>query len=372
MPVIIFKAIEKCNSNCCYCEVITKKQEQIMNFDLLSIVFEKINDFLLEYTNEHIDFTWHGGEIGLLGAIYFNEVIRLLNTICPNTKNRIVHLVQSNMTLLNQDILNAFKELNINSIGSSYDFIPNIRGFGKNRDHIAYNKAFFKGVNLVEENGFSWGVIYVVHKKSLLCPSEVFHTLVNLNLKSGFSLNKVYFNYDEEENNLAITELEYANFMGEVFEIWWKNKDRYPKVDPFSQFLYSIEKKRNCMVCNFAGHCAYNWLYIGPTGETSQCGRSTRSHELSYGNIRDYSLWELLHFPTKNKIAERQNIFIGNDCKDCRFWYLCKGGCPVDSLTYKGSISKKSPDCIWVKHFFEHYFEPITGIKITKKMFTNE
>ena len=158
MITIIFKAVEKCNSNCIYCGVIQKQQEVIMRYDLLKEIFQKINEYLIKHPEEEITFTWHGGEVCLLGAKYFYKAIELLEKYCYTTKNRINHLVQSNLTLINQEIIDAFKILGIGSIGSSYEFIPHIRGFGKDRDSLAYNKKFFEGVNLVEKNGLRWGV----------------------------------------------------------------------------------------------------------------------------------------------------------------------------------------------------------------------
>jgi len=78
MVTIIFKAVEKCNSNCIYCGVIKKRQNVIMHVDLLREVLQKLNDYLLKYPNETLKITWHGGEVCLLGAAYFYKAIELL------------------------------------------------------------------------------------------------------------------------------------------------------------------------------------------------------------------------------------------------------------------------------------------------------
>jgi sulfatase maturation enzyme AslB (radical SAM superfamily) len=169
----------------------------------------------LKYPKEKMNIIWHGGEVCLLGAEYFYKTIHFLEKYCKNTKNRIKHSVQSNLTLINQEIIDAFKILGIESVGTSFEIIPHIRGFGKKRDSVAYNKKFFEGVNLLEENGLRWGVIYVVHKQSLKDPLGIFNTLANLNVASGPQLNKIYI-YDEDKYNLAITGKEYADFLGAI------------------------------------------------------------------------------------------------------------------------------------------------------------
>ena len=252
MITLIFKAVEKCNSNCVYCEVIAKHQNVIMKYDLLKETLQKINDYLLKHPEEEVNIIWHGGEVCLLGAKYFFKAIAYLEQYCSATKNRIKHAAQSNLTLINQDIVDAFKLLGMKTVGTSYEFIPHIRGFGKQRDSLAYNKKFFEGVNLLERNGMSWGVIYVVHKQSLKNPMEVFHTLTNLNVANGPKLNRIYI-YGEDKHNLAITGTEYADFLGAILPYWWEHKERFHYTAPFIQFYESYTRKISRMDCELGG-----------------------------------------------------------------------------------------------------------------------
>jgi uncharacterized protein len=364
MITIIFKAVEKCNSNCIYCGVIKKHQNAIMQYDLLKEIFQKINDYLLKYPDEKICFTWHGGEVCLLGAKYFFKAIELLEKYCSATKDRITHLVQSNLTLINQEIIDAFKLLGMKTVGASYEFIPHIRGFGKNRDSIEYNRKFFEGVNLLEKNGMTWGVIYVVHKLSLQNPLEVFYMLTNLNVAGGAKMNKIYI-YGEDTHNLAISGREYADFLGAILPAWWKHRERFAHLSPFSQFYESYMRQTNRMDCELAGQCSHRWLYIGPTGAASQCGRAGDFGILPYGNIQEQTFEELLNKPQRNDIKNRIDILQNGACKDCRFWKVCHGGCPLDAILINGALNTKAPHCDWIKPFLTEYFEPITGLVVS-------
>src|SRR4030042_4209396 len=145
MAVVIFKAVEKCKSKCIYCEVIKKHQDEIMNYSLLKMIFIRMNEYLKNNPNENISFTWHGGEVCLLSPDYFKVALELQEEYCSDTKSRIIHLVQSNLTLLTQEIIDAFKKLGIQQIGSSFEPIHNIRGFGIKRDSQSYNRMFMEG-----------------------------------------------------------------------------------------------------------------------------------------------------------------------------------------------------------------------------------
>ena len=369
MITIIFKAVEKCNSNCIYCGVIKKQQNGIMKYDLLQEILQKINAYLLKYTEEEITLLWHGGEVCLLGAGFFFKTVELLEKYCSTTKKRIKHSVQSNLTLINQEIIDAFKKLGITSVGSSYEFMPHIRGFGKNRDSVAYNKKFFEGVNLLEKNGLNWGIIYVVHKQSLKNPMEVFFTLTNLNVASGPKFNKIYI-YDDAEAHarapqLAITGREYADFLGAILTYWWKHRNRFPYIAPFSEIYDSYLRKTPRVCCELAGRCSHSWLYIGPTGKVSQCGRVGEFGTLPYGEIQNQTFEEIMNHPQRDALKNRTALLKDTECKDCRFWFVCHGGCPLDAILANGSLNTKAPHCEWVKPFMTEYFEPVTGLVVS-------
>jgi uncharacterized protein len=362
MAVVIFKAIEKCNSNCIYCDVVKKKYNDIMKFDLLKLIFKRINEYLEYNPFERLDFTWHGGEVCLLGANYFKVALEFQEKYCRKTKERINHQVQSNLTLINQQIVDAFKKLGIKQVGSSFEPIHNIRGFGKKRDSHSYNRKFINGIRLLNQNNMTWGVIYVVHRKSLEIPLEIFYYLTNLNVRSHPNLNMVKI-FDDDPHGLAITGEEFADFLGAIFPVWWKHRERYPDVQPFKGYVRNIKEKDMTLVCESSGKCSYNWIYIGPNGETSQCGRGGDYNILNYGNITDQSFNQVLQNPQRDYLAQRSDFLALNECNGCRFWGICHGGCPLDAYMEYGDYMRKTPGCSATKIFIEKYFEPVTGLK---------
>lgn len=363
MAVIIFKAIEKCNANCIYCGVVKKANPEIMDYELLTDIFRKINTYLLKFPKEKVAFTWHGGEVALLTAAYFEKAYEIVQTECSQTWKRIEHLVQSNMTALTQELLDIWKKLGITQIGTSFEPIDGIRGLGKNRDSKLYNKKFFQGVNLAEKNGMKWGFIYVVNKKTLQNPLEIFHFLTNMNLKSSPMMNKMY-DYGDDETGLVINQDEYADFLGAIFPYWWKNRKRFPSVKPFNMFYESIINGKVQMGCEYMGHCTNRWVYIGPTGDTAQCGRAGDFGIMKYPSIKEHSLEEILFHKDRQAIDDRQVNLPDTECKDCRFWGICHGGCVLDAFMATGGFEHKSPNCGWMQKFIIKYFEPVTGVKV--------
>jgi radical SAM protein with 4Fe4S-binding SPASM domain len=103
---------------------------------------------------------------------------------------------------------------------------------------------------------------------------------------------------------------------------------------------------------------------VGPTGKCSQCGRAGDFGIQSYGGIQDQTFEELLNHPLRNDIKNRTTTLKEGDCKDCKYWMICHGGCPLDAIIVNGNINTKSTHCEWIKHFLSHYFEPITGLRV--------
>ena len=108
MPTIIFKATEACNSNCIYCDVVHRKQPRTIPLDILEVAYQRINEYLLEHTEDEMHIIWHGGEPCMAGLKLYTEALRFQETYCAETKDRIKYAVQSNLTMINQDFIDVF------------------------------------------------------------------------------------------------------------------------------------------------------------------------------------------------------------------------------------------------------------------------
>jgi uncharacterized protein len=362
MPTIIFKETEACNSNCIYCSVVHRKEPKTITADLLELAFVRVDEYLKHHPEENMQIIWHGGEPCIAGIPFYENVLLFQDRHCSETKDRIGHAVQSNLTLLTDEFAKMFKKMGVKCIGTSYDPYPGIRGFGAKRDTHAYNKAFMRGTQILDENDINWGFIYVVTKTVLDKPLEVFQLLTNFRLTGGFNIHPVLLYKNIDNYNLGITPAEYAHFLGTIFPVWYKNKDRYPSVDPFKSYLEHYTTGGS-ITCNDSGRCAYTHLYIGPSGNTSHCGRAADWDVISYGNIKDRTLLEIFSDSKRDLINQRHLVLPETECKDCEYWTICNGGCPLDAWNKHDDFLHKTEWCAINKIFLKKYFEPVTGLK---------
>ncbi len=172
VATLILKATEACNSNCAYCDVVHKARRgpATMSPEVLDRVFFRIGELLSDAPDEELEIVWHGGEPLLAGVDFYERAAELQGRYCADTSARIQHSVQTNLSLFDRDFARVFRALGMDCVGTSYDPIAGIRGPGAEHDSAAYNSRFMRGLRVAEEEGFGWGVIYVVTKAALARP----------------------------------------------------------------------------------------------------------------------------------------------------------------------------------------------------------
>jgi uncharacterized protein len=365
MATLILKPTEACNAACVYCEVDRKgwRAKKIMPFDILERMFVRVNEFLAARPREKLEIVWHGGEPLILGPDYFEKARAFQEKHCAATLSRIRHTVQTNLTLLTPSHIAALRGLGMNSVGTSYDPVAGLRRLKKGEDGSAYNRKFLDAVALIEREGFRWGVISVVTKLSLARPLDIFTFMTNLVPDGGVMFNPVNI-AEPELAHLGISAGEFADFLGAIFLVWWAHRARYPRVEPFRSLIGDLlsDKKQN-RFCHDSGNCTNTHFNLGPDGKWSHCGRSEDWGLLDYGTIADRSIEDVFADAAREDLRRRNDVLSNGECRGCRWWTVCHGGCPLDGYLNTGSLMGKTAFCEARRGFIEKYFIPITGIE---------
>jgi radical SAM protein with 4Fe4S-binding SPASM domain len=360
---VILKVTEACNSNCYYCDVVTKSSRGgSMPIDVLEQALVRTNEYLEAHPDERIELLWHGGEPLLPGPAYYRTAWELQQRHCRRTQDRIFHSIQTNLTCFTEDFVEVFRLLGIRAVGTSYDPEPHMRGPGPERDSDAYNRMFLRALGLLERHDIGWGMIYVVTRHSLERPLDVFYFLTNLKLSGAVNFNPVLI-YDQARRDVAITAEEFAEFLGAIFPVWWAHRSRFPDFEPFRSLVTNVIDGGMTLGCGDSGKCTHHHMNVAPDGEASQCGRSADWGLLKYGNIRDRTFEEILADPQRDRLRERVSVLVQGECAGCRFWELCHGGCPLDAWSKHRDFMHKSEWCEARRAFIEKYFEPVTRRK---------
>lgn len=325
----------------------------------MALAFDRFNEYLTARPDERINVVFHGGEPLAAGKESFWEALRLLESRCGETRDRISFNIQSNLTLVDDETLSLLKQLGINHIGTSYDYASGVRGLGPDRDTKAYNRRFFDGIRRVEAAGMTWGFIYVVTSATVRRPVETFNHLLNLSSRGLFHFSPVlvYRDADDEAKSLAVTPREYAGFLGAILPLWLARRDRLDYVEPFAHLWRYYRYGVLPAGCNDAPSCGLH-VYIGPDGELSQCGRAADWNIIDYGRLADRTLAEVLADPLREELDSRRNRLAEGDCRDCPYLEVCGGGCPLDAYDAYDDFDRRSPRCEALRAFLKDWFLP--------------
>jgi uncharacterized protein len=363
MTTLILKPTEACNAACVYCEVDRKgwRNAKIMPAEMLERLFERVDEYLRGEPAAQLEIIWHGGEPLLLGPAYFERARDFQDKHCAKTSGRIRHTMQTNLTLLTPDHVAAMRRLGMSSVGTSYDPVLGVRLLKKNDDGTAYNRRFLDAVALLEREGFRWGVICVVTKRSLDRPLDIFRFLTNLAPDGGAMFNPV--NVDlAEHGDLAVTGEEFADFLGAIFPEWWAHRDRYPRIEPFRSLTDDLTSPRKeCHFCSEGGRCADTHFNLGPDGRWSHCGRAADWGVIDYGTVFDRSIAEVFADPARDDLRRRSAVLHDGECRDCRWWSVCHGGCPLDAYGAAGSFFARTLWCDAKRRLIEQHILPVIG-----------
>ena len=292
-------------------------------------------------------FIWHGGEPLLMGIDFFKKVVDIQKPFVENGF-RIKNSIQTNLTNINEDYVNFFKE-NKFSIGFSLDgpkylndqtrVMPN----GSGSFDIIMDK-----ISLLRKNGVKVGALCVVTKTNVLHPKEVYEFFKEN--KIGVKFNPMFIS-GRATKKYAITPQEYGEFLIKIFDLWLSDKNKI-WISNFYDYIKSILTNRP-VGCIFTKYCSNNFFSVTPTGDVLPCGRWDDSPEFKYGNINTDSMVEILASPKRKKLLLR-NYHISKKCRSCEFVNICNGGCPYIAYKFYGNIYERDYYCEAYKMIFSH------------------
>lgn len=309
------------------------------NYEMDAII-ERLEEFKERYPEEPPGF--HGGEPLLVRD---DDMERIFEWIYNNyedvrTGEKYSH-IQTNGTLLKDKHIDIFEEYNVN-VGISCDGPPELN---KNRvaaknpeatDDLSEitNQNIFK----LAEKGVSVGVIVTVHKINAGDDEklEKLHEWMDELNRAGVSghFNEL-LSYEDIQTDISIS----PERMKEVFlETWeWMKEEPYRTWNPMRQFQDNLlgNDLSDCRVadCDVANAGAAK--IITGEGETTGCGKGWEaygdgtpflqgpSNDSQYNSDteRSETLKQLPGAP------ETESPDLGG-CEGCRYWKVCKGGCP--------------------------------------------
>ena len=296
-----------CNFECPYCYE-EKKRPLRMTPD----VEDSIVDFLKGHpSGKHLDLTWYGGE----PLMAFQNIKSLYTKICEKTNYNIQgHGIITNGYLINQEVIDFFKETNLNSIQITLD------GIKEHHNATRYLKKTKQGTfdQIIENIG---AIVENLPK----CRVSI---RVNVNKKTAddyVELCKLLYERFTTPYLSAYPGIirEETNDKTSICYRCLLNDDLIPYYKKIQEKggavrLFPVAKAKGCMINTL------NSYVVGPEGELYKC----------WDHVGDQS--KIIGFTTKRqgtnqaflgRCMNELSAFDDAACKDCPVFPICSGGC---------------------------------------------
>ncbi|HKE57465.1 MAG TPA: radical SAM protein [Pyrinomonadaceae bacterium] len=346
---IILLPTNKCNVNCEYC--FEDKTDDRMTLDQLSLVTNKVLDYMDEANIKALTIHWQGGEIMTMPVDWFARAHELMQNAAARRGKSIEHGLQSNMVGYNSRWNRIIKEMFGNSVGTSMDY-PNVHRKLFNGSATDYTRIWKYNVQAAMNAGIGMGVIAVPNQATLDTGAEEFYSYfvddVGIN---SFQVNTPFPGGEQNDTkrSLGLDVDELGQFFVDLTDVWWeRGYHENVSVGPMDQLVQTFVDGSGCLPCIWQSNCADEFISIDARGFVAQCDCWVTSYpDYFFGNIYETdNLGRMLReSPARRKFVERPATIIPRDCIECDYLSLCHGGCPVRTYTFSGTMFEKDPYC---------------------------
>lgn len=368
--VIIAKPTLLCNADCSYCSSPPDGSTSWSDKEL-----RKIFTALKGNLEPNATFIWHGGEPLLMGPDFYRRAYAISQELTPEIK----FSVQSNLLLYKSSRWKSvFEDIFMSSCSTSYE--PDEKQRTIKGDPVRYSRTFFKKIDEVMNDGFRPLVIGTFTEET----APLMHLMYEKSLSRGDLAYDIRLNYCSPVgrgagSGLLIEPETYGATLIELYDRWIKDAPAI-SITPLNQMMgmvLGLDGDR----CPWTRKCGGSFLGILPNGDTYNCGEfSDISDDWKYGNILDgtYSARSgqsnIVNFYRKsdqenllkNMLAsgpaveiKRRSFLQPDDCKSCRHFAECQGGCARDAVLYERGIGGKFMYCRSWKMVFDRIKQSI-------------
>lgn len=357
LTLLIKPASSNCNLSCRYCfyDSLTNKRVcksyGMMTQQTLEILVKRA----FEYATEYCNFNFQGGEPTLIGLDFYIELIRLQKKY--NVHNiAVANAIQTNATLITPQMAQFFYE-NDFLVGVSLDGTKDINDINRvTHDGNGTFTAVKKGIGLLDKYNVKYNVLSVVSKASVKKADSIYSYFA----KCGFKYLQFIPCIDEFDSEFgsavySVTPEEYGDFLIILFNRWYKDiiENRYVSIRYFDN-LVGILMGHPPEECGMSGRCSVQCV-IEANLNMYPCDFYARDEWL-LGNLNESDFGTVLGCEKANEFV-KGSCYVDDECKNCRYVFLCRGGCRRYKEPFIDAKPQKSYLCNAYKKFYNKCYE---------------
>ena len=366
--VMLKPAGAHCNLACKYCYYLEKTklyptaQRHLMSDEMLE---QFTREYIEAQTMNQVLFTWHGGEPLLRSIDFYRKALSLQQKYAGG--RRIDNVIQTNGTLLTDEWCEFFAQ-NHWLVGISID--------GPQPDHDHYRltaagkpswKKVMQGIKLLKKHGVEWNAMAVVNAYNANHPLEFyrffkengcqflqFTPIVERQTRheDGRTLASLADKNEIPLSEASVTPEQWGYFLCAIFDEWVRKDVGKIFVEIFDCTL------ANWMgispgICAYSKECGHAGV-MEHNGDVYSCDHFVFP-EYKLGNIRDYSLIDMLYGEQQQEFSRLKHSSLPRQCKECDMEFACHGECPKNRfMKDKYGDSGLNYLCPGYYHYYQH------------------
>lgn len=354
VSLLIKPASSSCNLKCNYCfynslsNIREVCNHGIMESDTLETIVKKA----LSEAEGSCSFAFQGGEPTLAGLEFFKKLIEFQREY-NYKKLKINNSIQTNGTIINEEWAKFLGDHDF-LVGLSLDGPKDIHNTNRkdNKGLDTFNKVI-KTASLFKKHNVEFNILCVVTSKTAKHINKIYNYFKSMDFKYMQFISCLDPLYEERGSyKYSLTKEDYTFFLKTLFDQWYKDTIEGNKISIryFDSLLENMVYGRSSS-CGMNGRCTCQFV-IESDGSVYPCDFYVID-EFKLGNIHDYSLKELFESNiSKNFIMDSLNH--SDNCKQCKWFKLCKGGCRRDRETEVQGVIGENYFCESYKEFFEY------------------
>lgn len=334
-----------CNMACEYCFYLEKeelfgKQKHRMSEDVL----EEMVAQAAKQSEGRINFGWQGGEPTLMGLDFFKKAVELQKQYDDVSFG---NSIQTNGLVLDKEWAEFLRD-NGFLVGLSIDGEKHVHD--KYRKDKAGHGTWEKvrdNAEMLLSNDVQVNSLSVVNDYSVNYPEETYNFLQEMGFKYMQFIPIVESSRDGEvAAPFSASPEKYGEFLSTIFDLWQADfRNGRPTtsvriIDAIFHKYVGMEAPE----CFLKKECGI-YTVVEHNGDVYACDFFV-DPEWKLGNIMEDNLLEMLNSEKQKKFGQLK-LHVPEECKDCKWLEICRGGCTKDRI--------KDPRDENVSHFCKSY-----------------
>ncbi len=361
ITVMIKPASGTCNMRCKYCfyidEISHRETENygFMTTDVLKNVLKNV----LSYAQGTCSIAFQGGEPTLVGLDFFKEAMRLQNVLNVNNC-KIFNAIQTNGYNITPEWAKFFAKHNF-LVGVSLDGTKEIHDM--NRLSVSGEGTYsrvMKSIQILQQYKVEFNILTVVTKNTCKHTKKI---------QSFFMRNNFEWQQyipcldplDEVRGTHAwsLNSKVYCEHLKASFLVWYeqaiKGKKYYHR---YFDNLMLILNRQHPEACGMAGIC--NKQYVVEADASVYPCDFYMLDEWKLGNLAHETIEQIDKKREELQFIEQSSV-IAEECKTCKWYTLCRGGCRRDRDYFNEGIGLNYY-CEAYKDFFAFAYPKLVEI----------